>query len=120
MKKIFLFTAALLVAVALTGQTPVEYNRMWYFLNEADKTATLTNAVGGDPEAVIPEDQRYTEATPSIPATIYMYPDPTDWQGVEYKVTKIGRNAFNETPIQVLNLPKTILEIEEGAFYSCP
>ncbi len=120
MKKFFMFAAALLVAVALTGQTPVQYNGLWYFLNETDKTATLTNAVGGDPEAVIDDEQQYKDETPSIPATIYMYPDPTNWQGVEYTVTKIGRNAFNETPIKVLKLPKTITEIEEGAFSSCP
>jgi hypothetical protein len=60
---------------------------------------------------VIAQTPQYS-GSPVIPETV-------SYQSVEYTVTQIGENAFLNSTITAIELPKTITHIVEGAFFGC-
>lgn len=68
--------------------------------DETNKTVEITKYTG-------------TEDTLAIPETIKKE------DGTSYTVNKIGKDAFKNTGVKRVELPKTITQIEEGAFDNC-
>lgn len=81
-------------------EVPVETNQTVKFnYNETNKTVEIAKYVG-------------TEDTLAIPETI-------EKDGKQYTITKIGKDAFKSTGVKKVEIPKTITQIEEGAFDNC-
>lgn len=108
MKKTLFLAAALLVAgvlcTALQAQTPVQVDGIYYLLNSADHTATVTYTLS--------ETGGFAEGTYSghlnIPETVQVY-DTLNYQYIDYTVTAIGDNAFIWCPnLTQITIPKTV------------
>lgn len=125
MKKTLLLAAVLLTAGALTSllkaETPVEYNGLYYFLNNEAKTATVTNGYGGYVDGSKAYDERrYTNQQISVPQTIWVTAEGSMYGGEEYTVTAVGEYAFTHTDAHKVVLPQSIEQIGAHAFEYLP
>ena len=101
MKKhlLFLFTA-LLPFVASAEK--VEIDGIWYDLTSWDKQAEVTNNYGS----------KYSGSI-TLPATV-------TYDGVEYRVTSIGDDAFSDCEsLTAITIPESVESIGSGAFRFC-
>lgn len=110
MKKRFLYHLVLafcaFAAVADVYADSVKIGSLYYYLNDTDKTASVTY------ENLFQSNYlNLTEA--DIPAAV-------DYEGSEYTVTAIGYLAFkNCRTLKSVSLLETLLKIGESAFYGC-
>ena len=101
MKKTFFISLLALLPLAASAE-PVEVDKIWYELDEADHTAVVV-ASGDEPYAGAIE----------IPTSIY-------YDKNYYIVKSIGESAFEEcTELTSITISEGIESIELGAFYHC-
>ena len=101
MKKTFFISLLALLPLAASAE-PVEVDKIWYELDEADHTAVVV-ASGDEPYAGAIE----------IPTSIY-------YNNNYYIVKAIGEKAFEEcTELTSITIHEGIESIEYGAFYHC-
>ncbi len=102
MKKLFEFVSMLVLALmpVTTIAQDAEIDGIYYYLDDADKTAEVTygdNNYSGD---II------------IPSTV-------SYEGKTYTVTAIGNQAFRACGVKSVRLPNTIVKIGKEAFWDC-
>ena len=107
-KTLRLFSALLLLVFmglgnAILAQT-FTYENLNYDVNEDGVSVTLKGSVDGSA----------AHGRLNIPSTV-------TYNGHTYPVTKIGKRAFKDCRrlYGSLNIPGTVVEIEEEAFYEC-
>lgn len=93
MKKTLFFAASLLIAgvlcTALQAQSPVQVDGIYYLLNSADHTATVTYTPGETGGIGVGTYSGHL----NIPEQIQVYDDAT-YNYADYTVTAVGDNAF--------------------------
>jgi len=100
MRKFYLFVlAALLVAMKISAQD-FEYGGLKYSVIDATEKTVAVVGVG----------DAFGDVT--IPGSV-------SYDGNDYSVTKIGKQAFSKDGLNSIILPEGLLEIEESAFSSC-
>nr|MCR4664019.1 leucine-rich repeat domain-containing protein [Paludibacteraceae bacterium] len=95
MKHKSLFAALLLVAGMLNAQNRQEVDGVWYLLDEADKTATVTFRPSDTDPNMVAEDNYMGRL--NIPSVISVYSKETS-NYEDYTVTAIGDSAFAKSP----------------------
>ncbi len=100
MKKLLLFLALLPM---MASADPILIEDIWYFLDNTDMTAEVTNSEGGSTwaksysgDVIIPSSVSYNNET--------------------YIVKSIGGRAFCHCQLQTVTLPETIVSLGESAF----
>ena len=95
MKKNLFVAALLLVAGMLNAQNRQEVDGVWYLLNEADKTATVTFRPADTDVEMVAEDNYMGRL--NIPSVLSIYNEEAfDYE--DYTVTAIGDSAFAKSP----------------------
>ncbi len=112
-KQLFLLSILVLVsALSIQAQTPPS----------GDVTRTYYREIGGifyklrGDKAIVFE--RYLDYKPYFDNVVI--PSTVTYQGVEYTVRAIGKNAFSGSyGLISISIPNTVTSIETGAFYGC-
>lgn len=99
-----LLTLAMLITTAASANAYDFYADGFYFNITGENTVSVTH-----------REQYSTDYSGAV--TI---PSSVTYGGVNYTVTGIGQNAFNDcTEMTSVNIPTTVTEIENSAFYYC-
>lgn len=94
--------------ITLTPNGDVQYNKISYYLDAKNKTATVTYAV-----KELDYNHYFYMSDITIPSTITV-------QGTTYRVTGIGENAFYKCEsINNISIPESVTSIDKYAFYYC-
>lgn len=100
---------AAIIAQIYIDRGVVKINNIYYILNKAQHTATVTYGGLEADDYVTPEYQ----GNITIPATV-------EYENVTYNVTLIGKHAFqNCTNLTAVTFHDDITEINDYAFYNC-
>lgn len=110
MKKKLFFVAGLLVAgvlcAALKSQTPVHVDGIYYLLNSADHTATVTFRPSDTNPNMVAEENYMGRL--NIPSVLSVYNEET-YNYDEYTVTAIGDSAFAKSPyLTAVTIPASV------------
>lgn len=101
-KKIFFSVLSMMLAAApvLHAEDFTKGDFTYKVLSSTDKTCQVTQSVTNTDTLTVPET--------------------VDNNGIQYTVVSIGKAAFDgATSMAVLNLPSTLLSIDNGAFFKC-
>lgn len=106
-RKIVITLFALVVSVGTLFAEKVKIGALYYYLNEADKTAQVTSENSNSPYWT----------TNITTATI---PDSVIFQDESYSVVSIGQRAFDGcSNLSSIIIPDNIKEVEQYAFIGC-
>jgi len=99
MKKLFFFMILMVLPLVVSAYD-CQVDGIYYNLNSEEKTAEVTSG-----------DTKYSDSV-----TI---PEKFTYDGVDYSVTSIGENAFNECRITSVTIPNSVTTIGTNAFFRC-
>ena len=113
MKTNLLIVLFLLLTQVVSAANGVLINGIYYQLDSSKKEAEVTN--GPDSEVSTFDNTSLTYYTNTVTV-----PQSVTYNGVTYKVTSIGENAFAvNRRLKKVNLPESVVSIQSSAFTCC-
>ena len=113
MKTNLLIVLFLLLTQVVSAANGVLINGIYYLLDSSKKEAEVTNGPNSDVSIFDNTSLTYYTNTVTVPQSV-------TYNGVTYKVTSIGQNAFAvNRRLKKVNLPESVVSIQENAFTCC-
>ena len=113
MRTNLLIVLFLLLTQVVSAANGVLINGIYYQLDSSKKEAEVTNGPNSDVSIFDNTSLTYYTNTITIPQSV-------TYNGVTYKVTSIGQNAFAvNRRLKKVNLPESVVSIQENAFTCC-
>ena len=115
MRTNLLIVLFLLLTQVVSAANGVLINGIYYQLDSSKKEAEVTNGPNSENVSGYFDDTSLTYYTNTVTV-----PQSVTYNGVTYKVTSIGENAFAvNRRLKKVNLPESVVSIQENAFTCC-